>query len=305
VNGVVQTQAVAGGSSANVNVTSSTPSVGTITNSPVTIAGGNNTANPNFHPVANGSTTISVVAPSGFTTATQGTTTANVSTPTLLLFGGLQIGNQLEEQGTISLSAPAPAGGLPVTLTITSGSAKLSASGLDAGAAQIVVTIPAGASSGTYFIYGQSSSGSVSINATAPGFVPSSATDTLAASGIVIGGPAGPGFTDTISKAAGPAPITVNSVILDPSTSIVLGTQPVAGNVSLSIPVSNSNPSAGTFPATVTLTGGNDTATPNFVPGTTGQSTTLTITAQPSGFTVPSQMGFFGPPTSLTVQVTP
>ena len=62
------TQPIAGGSSVNVNVTSSNTAAGTISPTALTILGGSNTATTVFQPVGNGTTTISIDSPAGFTT---------------------------------------------------------------------------------------------------------------------------------------------------------------------------------------------------------------------------------------------
>jgi hypothetical protein len=304
----VTTMAVAGGTSVNVNVTSSNTSVGTITSSPVTIAGGNNTATTSFHPVANGSTTVAVATSDPhFVSSPNGTTTVNVTTPSLLIFGGTVIGNKLEQSGSIILSAPAPTGGLQVTIAVVSGPATVSNSATTAGAASTVVTIPAGTSSGTYFMQGTANSGTVVIRATAPGFTssPASVSDSVAPSAIIIGGPnGGYAFPDSVSLAGGPSPLTIGVAVLDPNSfSVVDTSQSLAPGQTLSIAVSNTNPSAGTVPSPVSFPGGNAMVTPNFTPATAGQSTVLGVT-QPSGFTTPVNTGS-GDFVHLTVNVGP
>jgi hypothetical protein len=58
-------QALAGGMSLQVTLTSGNTAVGTVT-SPVTIAGGTDTATSQFTPVAVGQTTITVNTPAGY-----------------------------------------------------------------------------------------------------------------------------------------------------------------------------------------------------------------------------------------------
>jgi hypothetical protein len=71
-NNVVALQALAGGKSVSVNLTSSVPSVGTIA-SPVTISGGPFSATgvaTQFTPVSAGTTFVTIATPSGgYTTA--------------------------------------------------------------------------------------------------------------------------------------------------------------------------------------------------------------------------------------------
>jgi hypothetical protein len=63
-----QLQEIRGGLSVPVTVTSGTPSVGTITTSPVTLGSGSQTANTQFDPAAVGTTQITVGVPAGFDT---------------------------------------------------------------------------------------------------------------------------------------------------------------------------------------------------------------------------------------------
>jgi len=295
-------QAIAGGRTVSVNVTSSNTAVGTITTSPVTISTGNNIATTSFHPVANGSTTVSLSTPAGFVASTNGSTPVNVTTPSLLIFGGSVIGNKLEQSASILISAPAPAGGLPVAISVVSGPATVSNSPTAVGGASTVVTIPAGASSALYYIQGTANSGTVVIQASAPGFTSSpQQSDTVAPSAIVIGGPGGFGFAYQVSLSGGPAPVTIGTAVLDPSGNAVDTSQLLAPGQSLTVSVGNSNTGVATFPATVTFAGGNATVTANITPKTTG-STVLSV-AQPAGFTAPATgPGDFS---KLTVNVGP
>ncbi|HTO10691.1 MAG TPA: hypothetical protein VMQ51_03905, partial [Candidatus Binatia bacterium] len=63
-----QTQEVRGGATIMVPVTSSDPTVGTITTSPLTFPAGVSTVNTQFDPVAVGTSQITVGVPSGFDT---------------------------------------------------------------------------------------------------------------------------------------------------------------------------------------------------------------------------------------------
>jgi Putative Ig domain/PKD domain len=282
----ISPQALAGGTSASVSVTSANTIVGTITTSPVTITGGSNGVVTQFTPKAQGSTLIAVSTPPGFSTPTQfASLNATVSLPRITLDSSTMIGNNLQATNTIFLSVPAPPG-LTVTITAT-GSISLSSTATGPGAAQITVSITAGSNIGNYFTRGLASSGTASVSGTAPGYLAGSGTDILSPSSVVIGGPGGPGtpFPDTISLTGGNAPITINTAVLDQNGNFVQ-TQPLAGGgASLSITVNNQNTSVGTLSAPLTITGGSDTVVGQFTPKSVGQ-TTLTV-ATPSGFTPP------------------
>jgi hypothetical protein len=67
-------QAVAGGLSEIVSVSSGSSSVGTIPNSPVTIHGGSASGSVSFQPVGIGKSLLTVTPPAGFTTPLSGAT---------------------------------------------------------------------------------------------------------------------------------------------------------------------------------------------------------------------------------------
>jgi hypothetical protein len=288
----LDTQAVAGGISASVAVTSSNTSVGTVT-SPAVITGANNTATVQFQALSGGTTVLTAVAPGGYTTpASFASVTATVGQPRILIDDGNTIGKNLERIGTIILlGAPAPAGGLQVTLQAT-GSLLLSSSanGDDAGNSTVVVTIPGGGTSGTYYMYALDSFGTATVAATAAGFKSGSGTETLTPSGIVIQGPGGQSglipFNTPLS--GGDKPLSILTAQLDASGNFVQA-QPLAGTASLTILTSNSNSATGTVSSTATILPGNTangTTTVQFHPVAVG-STTITA-AQPFGYTVPA-----------------
>jgi PKD domain len=68
-------QQVAGGKSVTVSLNNTSATVGSIA-SPVTIAGGSDSATANFTPISSGSTTISVVRPTGYAAASNNTSVA-------------------------------------------------------------------------------------------------------------------------------------------------------------------------------------------------------------------------------------
>ncbi len=285
--GFLTTQLLAGGTSAFVNVTSANTTVGTITTSPVTITSGTNNGVTQFTPNAQGTTLISASTPAGFTTPSQfASLNATVALPKITLDSGLPVGNKLQAQGTILLSVPAPPG-LSVTLTVTSGSISLATTATGAGSTSISVPVTAGNNTATYFVRGLASTGAATVSGNATGYAAGSGSYVLNPSGIVIGGPGGPGsfIPDTISLAGGPSPIFVNTAMLDQNSNLVQ-TQPLAGGgASLAVTINNQDSTVGTFPSPVTIVGGNDTVTANFTPLKVGQTTLTVVT--PSGFTRP------------------
>jgi len=273
-NNFVTAQAVRGGVTASIPVTSGNTGVGTITVSPVTISGGANTVTTAFHPVANGTSVISVGTPPGFTTPASLTSlTATVATPSILITDGVSVGQNLEFVGQITLGQPAPPGGLVVTLTSADPSRLiLSASGTTAGAANGVQTInvPEGTSTAQFFLQALGNSGTVSYTASAPGYNPKTATITLTPSGLVLVAPTGRNFTTSVG--AGPTQFILMTAQLDASNNPV-GTQAVRGGLSLSVTLTSANPAVGTIQSPITIPAGTDTVTPTFTPLAAGNTT--------------------------------
>jgi hypothetical protein len=285
----VANQPLAGGMSANVNVTSSNTSVGTISSSPVTIAGGTIGATTQFmRGNTGGSSDLTVNTPTGFSTPTAPYTkvTANVASQSFFLScDGMAIGLNLESSCNVTIGQPAPA---DVLVTLTSNNPSLvllSATPAAAGATSITVTIPTGSTtSATYYAQALSASGSPTHTASAPAFASRTATATLAPSGVVIAGPNGlgaPFFNATVS--GGPVPVTVYLAVLNPGSSSFSGTTQAlrGGLASLPVTVSSSITSVGTIASPVTITSGSDHAVTQFTPVSQGQTTVSVATPGP------------------------
>ena len=109
-------------------------------------------------------------------------------------------------------------------------------------------------------------------------------------SGVVIYGPFGLGapFPLTTTLANGPVAFTVATYRLFPGTlaTDTDGQQQLAGGSTLSISLTNSNPSVGTVPSPVTINGGSNSVNPLFTPLSVGNATISVI--KPAGFSQPS-----------------
>jgi hypothetical protein len=283
----LDTQALAGGLTASVTVTSSNTAVGTISGSPAVITGANNTATVQFQAASSGTTVLTAVTPAGYATPTQyATINATVGQPKIVLDDGNTIGKNLQRTGTIILlGAAAPTNGLVVNLA-AAGMVSLSTTGTDAGFTSINVTIPAGKSSGTYFMYGMDVTGTATITATAPGYKTGTGTEFLTPSGIVIGGPQGVGVglsTFNTPLASGNQPLSISTAQLDTAGNFVQ-TQALAGSASLTVSLTNTDATVGTVPATVAITPGTDTGTVQFHPLKVG-TTTIGVVQPGGGFT--------------------
>jgi hypothetical protein len=280
-------QPLAGGVSAQVNITSANQAVGTVM-SPVTMNGGNNDVTTQFQPLGKGTTVISATATAPFIVPSHfASLTATVADPKIRLNDDT-VGVNLEQKENLILAATAPPGGLTVTLSVVSGTVSLSANGTDSGAPSINVVVPQGQNTASYFVYGLASSGTAQVSATATGFVAGTSTVTLAPSGIVLGGALGLGSGIIGSAGGAPQSFTVSTAQLDPATNAEVRIQPLAGGLNVGVGISNADATIGTTPATVTIVGGTDTTTTQFTPLKSG-TTTISVPAPPAGFTLPSQ----------------
>jgi hypothetical protein len=278
---------LAPGVSASVNVSSSNPSVGAILGSPVTFNGGDTSGGITFHPTGPGVTNISASA-DGYTTPSSGASVGvNVGTPGILVTPpAVPVGLNLELQTTGFLTAPAPSGGITVTLT-TNGPIKLSSSGTDAGSTSLDITVPEGQQGFLFYIYATANSGTATITASAPGFNNGTANVAVAPSGFVITGPFGAAPVFSFSQGAGPQQLSVTPAVLDSNNNFIT-TEALAGSSGdVSLNIDNQNTNAGSVPNSVTVpVAGTGSAT--FTPGPGGQQTIIGL-EQPSGFNAPAQ----------------
>jgi len=293
-------QVLRGGLTVNVPVVSSNTTVGTITTSPVVVTGGTGFGATQFHPLTAGSSNISITAPSGFGTFSGGSSlTITVTIPSVSPCKNITVGKGLQSICTVILGQAAPTGGSAVTLTSNSPNLKLSLSPTTAGSTSIVVNVPAGATSGTYYVQALTDTGSGTHTASAPGYSSGTGTIPFAPSGVVIYGPFGTNsfFPMIISLAAGPQPFSVSTAVLDPGTLAFSFFQPLAGGANLSVTLTNANSGVGTAPSPVTIAAGSDTVNPLFTPLSVGQTVLSVI--KPAAFTQPSDN------TTLTIKVNP
>jgi hypothetical protein len=283
-----EAQQLRAGISASVAVTSSGTTVGTISPSPLAFNSGDQSATTQFTAVNSGSTTLTAVAPTGFSTPAQGANTAVVAvSPAGLVPVSVTVGKNLETNARIVLNGVASS---TVQINLTSNNPSqllLSTTPTGAGSASIVVTLPAGSDrTQDFYVYGLGGSGTATYTASAPGFGTATGTVTLAPSGFFVAGPNGPGSPGFFTTSgAAPTSITVMAAVLDSSLNLA-AVQPVAGGTSVSVPVTSSNPSVGTIVTSpVTIAGGSFSAPTRFQPATAG-NTTLAA-GVPAGFSAP------------------
>jgi hypothetical protein len=301
---IVEQQAVAG--DVSVALTSSDPRVGVLSASPVTIPAGFGRADLDFRPAGAGETTIAVTPPPGFSApAESAAITAMVTVPGLALTDQVAVGRDLQLGGILSLGAPAPAGGLAVTLS-SSDPARLllSPEATKRGSGKVEVQIPAGGTNARYFLQALSDAGTVTYTATAPGYRSRTATVALTPSGVLITpaehgppdeaavlrpqDPTGHGAFVTDLASGRAVPIVVWTAQLDPATKrgADITVQPLRAGLSITVPLQNSNPAVGTVTESVTIEGGSEHAATNFAALSKGS--TIISAATPKGFTTPS-----------------
>ncbi len=281
-------QAVRGGYSVVVSVGTLQPLVGFIANSPLVFTGGVSSVAAEFTPVGAGSTTIVVAPPTDFDTPTSLTSIPATVSSQAIALANATIGNGLQVALTGSLSVPAPAGNLLVTLTSDDPTRLLlSTTPTGAGAASINVTVPAGSTAlPTWYAQALMPSGTPNVTASAPAYGNGIATMTLANAGFVIWSPS----AISISVGAPPASIQVRSGRLDGDGDFVT-TQAVRGGTSVQVDVLSSNVGVGTLsPSPLIFPGGTSTLTTEMTPVASGTTTIgFPLLAAP-GFVVPTSM---------------
>jgi hypothetical protein len=292
----VETQEIAGGSSATVTISSNNTGVGTLSPAQVTIPGGDIGAVTSFLPGGAGETTLSVSVPgtpAGFATpaASYRQVTATVTTSRIVLAPEIiSIGGNLQVEGGLVLNQPAPAGGLEVTLTSSNPTQLvLSATPAAAGAGTLKVTVPAGSTGISYYVQALGSSGTLTYTASAAGYANGTASATLTPSGVVISDSTLLPFL-IIPNGTTTGTILVNMAQLNPANNKVQTLQSLRGGLSLNVTLTSANTSIATVTSPVTITGGSDpssVSTP--VQRKAIGQTTLSVT-QPSGYTAATNL---------------
>ncbi len=324
-----------------VTVTSGTPSVGAL------LTGGTNQATANglipigasstnstggtgftFVPLSNGTTTLtlsSTVFSSATTNVGPAAQLVTVSQPAFTMSigeaasGAIGLGAGLEmNAGSVNLANPAPSGGTTIQVT-SSDTTKvvLSNSGTVAGTATINVVIPAGSSSGTFWLQGVAL-GTASISATNPSdtfsapaadtaavvataiSMSGAPTSTTTLSGtstfnVVVGAVYGGGadlFAEDVSPATGALTVTVTSGTPGVGALFTGGTNQAAANGLIPIGASGTNATGGVGFSFVPLSDGTTTLTLSstvFSSATTnvGPASQL-VTVTPSALTLQS-----------------
>ena len=201
----------------------------------------------------------------------------------------VSIGNRLQASTTFKLAAPAPEGGLEVTLTSEDPQKlKLALRPEDTGKASIVVNVQAGFVEGPdFWVQGFAGSGEVGYTAKAAGMPNARGVVTLTPSAIVM---VGPFKANTFKTTTGGqlSRLVLYAARLTPDGKEYADQQAVAGGTSLAIDIKSSLPDVGSItPSSVSIPGGTPNAVADFKPLKAG-SATLT-TSIPPGMSPPPE----------------
>ncbi|MEO8371032.1 MAG: Ig domain-containing protein [Candidatus Solibacter sp.] len=313
----VETQALRGGLSVAVPVTSSVPAAGQVSPASLTFTPADTAYTTTFNAVGVGTALVTVSEPTGFSTpiGNADRITANVS-PGGVVAPNAVVGRGLEVAAQIALTG-APSVDTVLTL-ISSDPSRLrfGASATDAGVGTIpipgcvppapdpanackIIKIRAGQThSADFYIQALASTGSATYTATIPVFGSSTGTVSFAPSGILIAGPFGLGNSFSVASGSGPSTLTVESARLDASRNFVelQAVAAITGVAPVSVTVTSSNTAAGTITASpVTIPAGLAGVTTSFQPAAAGGSGNTTISVDvPAGFTAPAAFGSIG-----------
>ena len=281
---VAELQSLMVGQNLSVTVTSNNAAVGTITTSPITITGGSGSAATAFHPVGGGPATITASG-TGFTSGQVHATVSTTFGTVIVTTPEFPTGQFLEQQGAVILPAAAPQA-LQVTLHTTSNLLRLAANATDVGTDTLLLNIPAGGSSATYYMQALGSSGSPTYTASAPGYTDGTGTVQLSPSGITILPPT------ATTRVGFPVNMQVYTTQLSASGAPGQFNQPLAGFASLTVSLSNSNPGVGSAPSSVTINRGSTNAIATFTASSTG-GTQISVN-QPASWTTPTSLTYTG-----------
>lgn len=206
-----------GGSPRTITFTSSDPAVGTLATSALngatvtaTIAVGESSTPSSlasggvqFDPQGDGTTTLAVTG-AGLTPVATSSKVVTVSAPamTFTLFGGTRVGAGLRQANAtrVTLGAPAPAGGVAVTLASSDPAVALVApSAAAASSGSATVTVPAGSSSADFYVDGvDGTAGTATFTATATDYT-TATSPAITVAGLAVQFSSVPTSTTTLS----------------------------------------------------------------------------------------------------------
>lgn len=274
-----------------------------------TFAGGANSAITNASGVATsavftangvaGSYTVSAGAPGVALPAFFELTNTSVGGGPAINLADNAVGKNLQKLVLISLSQPAPLGGVTLQIESDNPSVLLIASrGTDLGTGTVIRPVSAFQSLVPIYLQGLAT-GSVQITVTAPGYTPGGALIDVTPSGFVLSSPPHAiGEAFSVSEGVTNTPLEVQATRLDNSMNFV-EVQPLRVGASALVPITNTTPSVGSVSATsINFQAADTTKTLTFdalAPG----GTTI-IAGVPPGYSAPA-----GAQNQVNANVTP
>ncbi len=296
-------QELRGGLVLPVELKSSDPLVGTV---PATVnldlsTVANNAHRFPFTPLAGGTTTLTVTPPAGWSVPSQYPNMVVTVTAAGLAFSQLRdtvIGRDLQTLASgVVLDAPAPSGGVVVTLETDSQALLLTKNGNALGTQIVTFSIAeGGTNTSAVYIQALGSTGTANITLSAPGYQTKTVPITLAPSGMVVGQNISVQNTANANTLTG---LSLEGVAyrLDPGTGATSKVQTIRGGYTVEIGLTSSQPAIGTVPSTVSFTGNGNNYGPEFTFTPLAEGSTVLTVAQPTGWQTPSNWA------SLTVNV--
>jgi hypothetical protein len=185
------------------------------------------------------------------------------------------VGQNLQVLITISFTPALPSGTV-LTLTSSDATQVLLGGMASLGGGELQAPLSAGTASVNAYVKATGSPGSVIvITATAPGYANGAGAVTIANSGFMMNGPTvSQGALSTYQGVT--TTLTVYSGRLDSNNQFV-DNEALRAGYSVNVPIASSQSSVGTVSSPVAFSGGMNSATVNFVAGTTAGSTTLSL----------------------------
>ena len=282
-NTLIQVQALRGGLTVAVDMTSSDPGVGTIS-SGNSFTGNSSAINAVFSPQSAGTTTLSLVQPAGFVAPTNVNTTIEASvTASQIILADVLVGVNLQTSGSLTLQAAPPA---PVAINLVVADPSillLSTDPVAAGSSTLSFNHGASTFVATLYFHGVSQ-GSTSVTVSAPGYETRVTNVQVTPSGVYF---TSSDFTTTTFSTN--VNVGLRTVRLAPGTNNFAAHQAVRGGTSLSVSLTSSDLAVGSIASPLTIAANQSTASAAFTPVGAGV-TALTI-IQPAGFTAPANLG--------------
>jgi hypothetical protein len=238
----------------SVNVTSSNTAAGTVLTSPVVFTTNQASGTTGFHPVANGTTNVSVATPSGFNTPSNYRVTTYNVVPAPLYAPAVSVGKNMQVSASIGLGVAAPSGGLAVTVSSPNANVLFSTSPASLGSTSLTLNLNGGDTSTPSF-YVQAkfpAPANVTYTSSAPGYATTSANISVLPSGFALNDGNASSFTTSVGAAD--VSLQVVPVSLDPSTLNVVDFEtllPGPSSTNTQVPVLTSGSCGGTLDQTI------------------------------------------------------